>query len=155
MHGNAQTKLQFERTDVRNLLEAQFSAPYCLAVAATSGRATLDQFEPLRTGDAEVRRLMAVTSIRTDRVLGRRDYPSLEVTFKDGRSDYLDIPFAKGAPEAPIPDDELVAKAMSLLGPVLGTGRAERVVDAVWTLEQCTDFAQVTRLLALDAEDVR
>lgn len=152
VHGNAQTKLQFERTDVRNLLEAQFSAPYCLAVAATSGRATLDQFEPLRTQDPDVRRLMAATRIRTDRVLGRRDYPSLEVVFQDGRSESLDIPFAKGAPEAPIPDDELVAKAMSLLGPVLGTARAERVVDAVWDLEHCTDLSQVTRLLALDAE---
>src|SRR5690606_4310791 len=30
VHGNAQTRRQFERTDVRNLLEAQFSMPYCL-----------------------------------------------------------------------------------------------------------------------------
>jgi hypothetical protein len=27
VHGNAQTRLQFERTEVRNMLEAQFSAP--------------------------------------------------------------------------------------------------------------------------------
>jgi 2-methylcitrate dehydratase PrpD len=148
VHGNAQTKLQFERTDVRNLLEAQFSMPYCLAVAAESGRATLEQFVPLRTADPEIQRLMALTEIRTDRVLGATDYPSLEVVFKDGSSQYRDVPFAKGAPEAPVSDAELLDKAMSLLGPALGEATAQRVIDAVWALETCTDFSEVTALLA-------
>ena len=152
VHGDAQTRRQFARSDVRNLLEAQFSAPYCLAVAATSGRATLDQFEPLRTGEEEVRRLMAATRIETGRVLGRTDYPSLEVVFKDGRREHLDIPFAKGAPQAPLPDDELVTKAMSLLAPAIGEGRATRLVDLVWSLERCSDLSQVTNLLAAGEE---
>jgi 2-methylcitrate dehydratase PrpD len=147
VHGNAQTRLQFSRTDVRNLLEAQFSAAYCLAVAASSGRATLDQFVPLRTGDAEVRRLIALTEIRTDRVLDSKDYPSLEVLFADGTRVHKDVPFAKGAPEAPIPDDELVAKAMSLLVPALGAGTASRVVDSVWSVEGCVDLSAITALL--------
>jgi 2-methylcitrate dehydratase PrpD len=151
VHGNAQTRRQFERTDVRNLLEAQFSMPYCLAVAADSGRATLDQFEPLRTADAEIQRLMALTEIRTDRVLGPTDYPSLEVVFKDGRREYRDVPFAKGAPEAPVGDAELIDKAMSLLGPALGTDIAQQVIDAVWSLERCADFSTVTALLARPA----
>ncbi len=155
VHGNAQTRLQFERTDVRNLLEAQFSAPYCLAVSAESGRATLDQFEPLRTADPEIRRLMGVTSIRTDRVLGPTDYPSLEVVFKGGRRELLDVPFAKGAPEAPITDDELEAKAMTLLGPVLGQRVARSVVETVWSLERCSELAAFIRLLAAPGQAVR
>jgi len=125
VHGNAQTRLQFSRTEVRSLLQAQFSMPYCLAVAAESGRATLDQFEPLRTDDAEVRRLMSATEIRADRVLGPKDYPSLEVVYRDGTRRLLDVPLAKGAPEVPIEDNELREKARSLLVPVLG---AERVI---------------------------
>jgi 2-methylcitrate dehydratase PrpD len=148
VHGNAQTRLQFDRTEVRNLLEAQFSAPYCLAVAASSGRATLDQFVPLRNADAEVRRLIAATEVRADRVLGAKDYPSLEVVFSDGRRASKDVPFAKGAPEAPIGDDELVAKAMSLLVPALGEATGSRIVDAVWSIEGCNDLAALTSLLA-------
>jgi 2-methylcitrate dehydratase PrpD len=147
VHGNAQTQLQFERTDVRNLLEAQFSAPYCLAVTAESGRATLDQFEPLRTGDAEIQRLMALTGFRTDRVLGATGYPSLEVLFADGRREYRDVPFAKGAPEAPVSDAELIDKAMTLLGPALGADTAQRIVDSIWSLETCADFSEVTARL--------
>lgn len=147
VHGNAQTKRQFERTDVRNLLEAQFSMPYCLAVAAESGRATLEQFQPLRTQEPEIRRLMELTHIRTDRVLGAKDYPSLEVVFQDGRSEYLDVPFAKGAPEAPLSDHELSDKAATLLGPVLGESVAKELADEIWSLESCEDFgALVTRL---------
>jgi len=148
VHGNAQTQLQFSRTEVRNLLEAQFSMPYCLAVAAQSGRATLDQFEPLRTGDPEIRRLMALTEIRADRVLGPTDYPSLEVVFTDGSRQLLDVPFAKGAPEAPVSDEELHAKALTLLVPVIGDAAARELVAAVGSLEACADFSTVARLLA-------
>jgi len=116
-------------------------------VAAQSGRATLEQFQPLRTADPEIRRLMAATQIRTDRVLGPADYPSLEVVFHDGRSEYRDVPFAKGAPEAPMSDSELNDKAMALLEPVLGGPAARALADAIWSLEDCQDAgAIVTRL---------
>jgi hypothetical protein len=62
------------------------------------------------------------------------------------------VPFATGAPENPISDEDLVAKALSLLVPVLGTARAQQVVDTVWALERCADFAELTRLLAAPAE---
>jgi 2-methylcitrate dehydratase PrpD len=152
MHGNAQTQRQFSRTDIRNLLEAQFSAPYCLAVAAQSGRCTLDQFQPLRTGDAEIRRLMALTEIHADRVLTPADYPSLEIVFADGDRRLLDIPNAKGAPENPLTEREIEQKARLLLEPVLGARRADNFIGAVLDLEQAGDFAAVARLLAPEAE---
>jgi 2-methylcitrate dehydratase PrpD len=152
VHGNAQTRRQFERTDVRNLLEAQFSMPYCLAVTAESGRATLEQFQPLRSAEPEIQRLMLATEIRTDRVLGPADYPSLEVVFSDGRRVHRDVPFAKGAPEAPLSDGELDDKAMTLLGPVLGGTAARALADAVWSLERCEAFGALVSRLATAAE---
>lgn len=153
VHGNAQTRRQFERTDVRNLLEAQFSMPYCLAVAAESGRATLEQFQPLRTQEPEIRRLMELTEIRTDRVLGPKDYPSLEVVFQDGGSEYRDVPFAKGAPESPLSDAELNDKAGTLLEPVLGSSATKALVHAIWNLEDCQDFGALVARLALTTQE--
>jgi 2-methylcitrate dehydratase PrpD len=147
VHGNAQTQRQFSRTDIRNLLEAQFSAPYCLAVAAQSGRCTLDQFQPLRTDDAEIRRLMALTEIRADRVLTPADYPSLEIVFADGSRRLLDIPYAKGAPENPLTEQEIVQKARLLLEPVLGGCQADDFIGAVSNLEHAGNFETVARLL--------
>ena len=151
VHGNAQTRLQFSRTEVRSLLQAQFSMPYCLAVAAESGRATLDQFEPLRTDDAEVRRLMSATEIRADRVLGPKDYPSLEVVYRDGTRRLLDVPLAKGAPEVPIEDNELREKARSLLVPVLGAERAAALVAGIEALDQGVDVATLLSLAVPEA----
>jgi 2-methylcitrate dehydratase PrpD len=152
VHGNAQTQRQFSRTDIRNLLEAQFSAPYCLAVAAQSGRCTLDQFQPFRTGDAEIQRLMALTEIHADRVLTPADYPSLEIVFADGDRRLLDIPHAKGAPANPLTEQEIVHKARLLLEPAIGARNADAFIDAVLALENAADFADVARLLAPAAE---
>ena len=55
VHGNAQFRLQFDRPEPANLLDAQFSMQYALAVRAISGRGTLDQFQPQRTAEPEVR----------------------------------------------------------------------------------------------------
>jgi 2-methylcitrate dehydratase PrpD len=152
VHGNAQTQRQFSRTDIHNLLEAQFSAPYCVAVAAQSGRCTLEQFQPLRTADPEIQRLMALTEIRADRVLTPVDYPSLEIIFADGSCCLLDIPHAKGAPENPLTEPEIVHKAQVLLEPVLGRQQAERFIAAALDLDHAEDFAAVARLLAPQAE---
>ncbi|MGD9942141.1 MAG: MmgE/PrpD family protein [Burkholderiaceae bacterium] len=149
VHGNAQTQRQFSRSgrDIRSLLEAQFSMPYCLAVTVDSGRATLEQFQPLRVDDPEIARLMAVTEIHADRVLGPADYPSLEIVFSDGRRELRDIPFAKGAPEAPVTDAELTDKAGGLLTAGLGERAARRVVELAWKLDELEDFSALVALL--------
>jgi 2-methylcitrate dehydratase PrpD len=152
VHGDEQTVRQFRNTTIGNLLEAQFSAPYCVAVAIESGRATLDQFQPLRTDAAEIRRLMTLTEIRADRVLGPKDYPSLEVVFADGGREIRDVPYAKGAPEAPLTDRELIGKARTLLVPALGDASTEALTGAIWELDRLDDFSIVTRLLRVPGE---
>lgn len=147
VHGNAQTQRQFSRVDIHNLLEAQFSAPYCVAVAAQSGRCTLDQFQPLRTGDPEIQRLMALTEIHADRVLTPADYPSLEIVFADGSQHLLDIPHAKGAPQNPLSEQEIVQKAQVLLEPVVGKSATDRFIALALSLEHADDFAAVARTL--------
>lgn len=151
VHGDAQTVRQFRNTTIGNLLEAQFSAPYCVAVAIDTGRATLDQFQPLRNDDVEIRRLMALTEIRADRILGQADYPSLEVVFADGTRELRDVPYAKGAPEAPLGDREVLDKAAALLAPALGEASAQALIAAVWELERFDDFSNVTQLLRVSS----
>lgn len=147
VHGDEQTVRQFRNATIGNLLEAQFSAPYCVAVAIDSGRATLDQFQPLRAGAPEIQRLMALTEIRADRILGPKDYPSLEVVFADGNREIMDVPCAKGAPEAPLTDRELIDKARALLEPALGEVSTQALISAVWELERFDDFSTVTQWL--------
>jgi 2-methylcitrate dehydratase PrpD len=147
VHGNAQFRLQFNRPEPVNLLDRQFSMQYALAVGAVSGRATLDQFQPERTTEPEIRRLMASTTLLADRTITPGDYPPVEVVFSDGRSIERHVQFAKGAPQNPLSDQELAAKVASLIDPVLGEVRRREITAAVAGLDQLGDVQTLTRLL--------
>jgi 2-methylcitrate dehydratase PrpD len=152
VHGNAQTCRQFDRLAIGNMLDAQFSMQYALAVGALSGRATLDQFSPLRGEEPEVRRLMRLVHVVDDRVLKIGEYPPLELRLTDGRSFLRQIPFAKGAPENPLSDAELERKAMSLITPVLGAARGRQLMGLIARLEELEDLRDLTGLLVPEGE---
>jgi 2-methylcitrate dehydratase PrpD len=150
VHGNAQYKLQFDRMDLMNMLDAQFSIQYGLAVAATSGRGTLDQFLKLRNQDPEVRALMQKVTVKDDRRIVPGEYPPLEVRLKDGRTIERFVKYAKGAPENPLSDAELAEKVESLIAPVLGAQRCREIVAVVGALESLHDLKTLVWLLTPD-----
>lgn len=147
VHGNEQNRVQFDRPEIANLLDAQFSFQYALAVGAVSGRATLDQFSPFRDGEPEVKRLMSVTRVVADRTMKPGEYPPLEIRFTDGRTLERHIPFAKGAPENPLSDEELRRKVVSQIEPVLGSARCEELLACVRSLDTVADCSELTQLL--------
>lgn len=53
----------------------------------------------------------------------------------------------RGTPANPMTPDEVEDKAMGLLSPVLGDAQAQALCDAVWSLDQAPDLAQLGRLL--------
>ena len=154
VHGNAQVVRQFDRLEIGNMLDAQFSMQYALAAGAVAKRATLDRFTPLHLDDPEVKRLMPLIKVVDDRVIPIGTYPPLEVIFKDGRRIERFIPFAKGAPENPLTDQELHEKVSSLLTPALGAARCREIMACIQGLDQLADFRDLIRLL-VPGEPVR
>jgi len=147
VHGNQQTVLQFDRMHVDNLLDAQFSMQYCLAVAAVRGKLDLDQFEPLQTNNPEVLRLMSITRIVPDRALGPTDYAAVELVLKDGRRGERQVRFAKGHAENPLSSEEVEAKARSLVEPILGRLATDEIIDLIGALESLPDIRRLSHLL--------
>jgi 2-methylcitrate dehydratase PrpD len=154
VHGNKQNRLQFDRREIGNMLDAQFSMQYALAVGATSGRGTLEQFATLRTDEPEVRRLMRSIELVADRTLKVGEYPPVELILTDGRRILRHVKFAKGAPENPLSDAELHAKVVSLVEPVLGAARCRDLIECVAELESVKNFREVIRLLVPEARVV-
>ena len=152
VHGDARTCRQFGRQRIDTLLDAQFSLPYVLAVVAESGRATLDQFEPLRHDDPVIHRLMAATDVVADRSLVPGENPELEIRLRDGRRLSHQTPVGRGGARRPLSDADVVAKARSLIGPVLGDARAGAIVDRVLTLEAVDDVRSLTAMLVRPSE---
>ena len=137
------------------MLFRSFSIQYALAVGATSGRGTLEQFSPLRSGEPEVQRLMRATEVLADRPIKPGEYPPLELVLTDGRRFERHIKFAKGAPERPLSDEELKVKVDSLLEPALGSARCRELAECVAGLESLKDFRDLIRLLVPEARAAR
>ena len=145
VHGNEQNKVQFDRPEIGTLLDAQFSFQYVLAVGLDSGRATLEQFVPPRTGDAQVRKLMRTVEIAADREQPPGTYPPLEVRLKDGRTVERHVKYGKGAPENPLSDDELRAKVVSQVEPVLGAAQCRALIECVASFDDVRDARELLR----------
>ena len=122
VHGAERTVRQFAKRDVCTLLDAQFSMPYALAVAAVTGRAGLDEFLPPRTDDARTRALMDRVQVVADRALGPYDEPELEVRTRDGHVRLRHVPVPRGAPQRPLEAVQLVRKDEALAVPLSGNG---------------------------------
>lgn len=132
---------------IEGVLDAQMSLPYALAVAACGGRADLAQFDPVRTHEPEIRRLMAATRLEIDRPADDVQGLVLDIVLHDGRTLQGQVAFAKGHPKNPLTDDEVHAKARSLIVPVLGASRFEQIAHAIRHLETLPDARELTALL--------
>jgi 2-methylcitrate dehydratase PrpD len=147
VHGAERTVRQFAKRDICTLLDAQFSMPYALAVAALTGRAGLDEFLPPRTDDARTRALMDRVEVVADRALGPYDEPELEVRTRDGQVWFRHVPVPSGAPQRPLEPRQLVLKDAALAVPIIGQRQFDALKHAIGTLETLADFRQVAALL--------
>jgi 2-methylcitrate dehydratase PrpD len=147
MHATPQHVRQFNRPSPAKRLDAQFSAQYCLAVLARYGRASLAEFEPLHTEDPDVSRLMSATRVVVDSSLASTDFPWIAVDLADGRTLSRAVAFARGAPENPVADRDVKAKALQLLTPVLGEGQAQELMAGVDRLDELSSLDRLFSLL--------
>ncbi len=123
-----------QKLDPRNAVDAQFSLPYCVAVALARGGAFIDEFSPGAITDPVVRRLMPLISAHTEDSLDAR-YPQVwpaRVTVKltDGRVLDLALDDCRGDPSRPLSWAELAAKFTALVEPKLSAAGAQELVDA-------------------------
>jgi 2-methylcitrate dehydratase PrpD len=140
-----------DNKEVKNLLDAQMSMPYSGAVAFVVGDAKLSEFEPPRTDDPEVARLMdATTVVQTDEM--EAIYPETRpvrvvVETTDGEEYVEQVEYPTGCAENPMSETELREKFADLSATALSTEARERILEASFGLESVDDVAEFTALL--------
>jgi 2-methylcitrate dehydratase PrpD len=133
-----------------NVVDAQFSLPFGVAVALLRRRAGLEEFTLSMLHDPLIQELMSKVGYARDPQL-EKNYPKewpawARVLLKDGREVSAQVRFPKGDPENPLSWDELSEKYRSLAGAVWVRERVERVQGAVQRLEDkqsVRDFASI------------
>ena len=134
-----------------NVVEAQFSLPFGVAVALLKRRAGLDEFSEAMLEDAAVGALMSKVGYEPDPQL-EKNYPKewpawARVSLNTGREISAQVRFPKGDPENPLSWGELTAKYAGLVSAVWTDARAGRVCEAVRGLEDASDLRSVTQEL--------
>ena len=127
----------------RTAAEARFSIAYVVANALLYGSVRLAAFSPERLADPAVRALMAKIELSVDADIDRA-FPGqraarVTIQTRDGQVAEHFQPTRKGDPDAPLSDQDLSEKFIELTQPVLGEAASQKLLAALWRLEQCAD----------------
>ncbi|WP_028794413.1 MmgE/PrpD family protein [Thalassobaculum salexigens] len=144
--GHPLLRQRTDRPDIATGREAQVSAQHAIAIVLARGRAGLAEFT-----DAAVAETAASgrPQVRFHDEAGR-DVASAVVTLrlKDGRILTREIHAARGSRTNPLSDSELEAKLTTLAEGVGFAGEVDRLLEALWTLDDLADAGDVVRLAA-------
>ncbi|HEY9572760.1 MAG TPA: MmgE/PrpD family protein, partial [Pusillimonas sp.] len=119
--------------------ECKFSLPYVVSHALHHGSVRLNAFDAASMNNASVRQLMTKLILSADAGLTesfpRQRAARLSLLLNDGTLVEHFSPHRKGDPEAPLSDAELIDKFNELTVPVIGSERARRLQEQVWSLD--------------------
>ncbi len=124
--GNKQCGMSEGSRKPKNPVDAKFSTPFTVACALLYGQVTLKEFLPENIGNEEVQDLLSRVSVRTDEHL-TEEYPAhwgcrLTATLRDGRQENCFVRDASGSVSNPLSEEQLCAKATTLLVEAYGDG---------------------------------
>ncbi|MGB6105309.1 MAG: MmgE/PrpD family protein [Pusillimonas sp.] len=122
-----------------SVVDAQFSAPYAVAVALVKRRAFLDEYSESAIRDPALLDVAARVTWEVDPQAEKvwpHHYPcEVVITRKGGSSLVSRIEWPKGDPENPLTQKELNAKFYLLASPVLGHQKTEQVLTVLDDLD--------------------
>ncbi len=136
----------------RDIMDAQYSLVYGLAVRLFRGGNKFRDYREEDLTDPRFAELSRKVTIHVDPVceeerlrLNNRAAIVTVVT-TDGRRLEKRVQYSKGHPKNPFSNDELNAKFMDAVVPLLGQSRADQIAERVWYIEGMNDAAELVRL---------
>ncbi|EHY58274.1 hypothetical protein HRR83_004867 [Exophiala dermatitidis] len=128
-----------------NMVDAQFSAYFTTANSFLYGSDNVVKcYEKERLHDPEVRALADKIVCVADTEI-KQFGSKIKVEYKDGKVEEVNIPFPLGEAQHPFTRDQVEKKFYSLVDPVLGRQRGDKIRETVENIEK----ASVTELLGL------
>jgi 2-methylcitrate dehydratase len=130
---------------------ADHSLPYCIAVAAAKGNVLPSDFEEEALFDPAVRsflgKIKVVADPEIDALFPKVKRAVVTVTTLDGTSYTRQEDFAKGSPERPLSDDDVVDKFRANASHAMSAKALDRIVDATLHLEGFKTTGEYARCL--------
>jgi len=130
---------------------ADHSLPYCIAVAVAKGNVLPSDFEEKTLQDETVLelipRIKVIANPEIDSIFPNVKRAIVTITTKDGRTFKKQEDFAKGQPERPLSQQELLAKFHANAQAAMGKRQREKLIQATLTIEQYNNVRKYLPLL--------
>ena len=136
----------------RDILEAQYSLAYGIAVRIIRGGNGLKDYHLQDLKDQQFAELAAKVSFKVDpvceseRIRLKNRSAVVTLTLNDGRVLEKRVQFSKGHPMNPMTNEDLSTKFHDSVDPIIGKSRADQIRDLVWTIERLEDVGALIRL---------
>ncbi len=138
----------------RTALEGKFSMPFTVAAALTDRKFGLAQVTNEKVNEPAVRDLMkrVTFSVHPDWVIGkdtRSTRPDVvKVKLKNGKEYSHEVLTAKGMPQNPLSEVEILGKYRECASLALRDEAVEKCVELVWQLERLENLKELMRTLS-------
>ena len=133
---------------------ADHSLPYCLAAAAADGGVYPSSFDEDKLFDPRIRmllpRIKVVANAEIDALFPGVKRAIATLTTNDGRRFSETVDHAKGSPQNPLSDAELIAKFRANSQGVVSAARQDEIIAATWDFDKFTDVGDYMKLLVTD-----
>lgn len=141
--GHPLLRQRADRPDVMTGRESQVSAQHAVAACLILGAAGLDQFTDEAVRDPRLlafRQKVRLESVDDTPVPNVR----IEVAYTDGSAEVIDVKDARGTDGRPLTDREIEDKFRMLASTrAPDCGQAEKLIDAIWTIDSCDDVSEL------------
>jgi 2-methylcitrate dehydratase PrpD len=126
-------------------LQSKFSTVHSAAVALIDGAAGIAQYADARAADPVVAALRRKVKATADATLASDE--AFASVIAGGRRHEVHVAHASGTAANPMSDAAIETKFLANATPVIGTERAKRVCDTVWSLERQADVRELIALV--------
>jgi 2-methylcitrate dehydratase len=129
---------------------ADHSMPYAVAIALIHGEVEEKHFGEVYLKDPRIleltRRVSAKATEEADRRMPKAMFCKLELVTTSGATHTAVVEYHRGHWKNPMSNSEVEGKFRRLAGEVLNEGQTDRLLDALWRLEELNDAGDVVRL---------
>jgi 2-methylcitrate dehydratase len=130
---------------------ADHSLPYVIAAAVADGNVLPDSFSDEKLKDPRIWDLLGKIKVVSDPEIDAM-FPGVKrarvsITTNAGETHTAQVDHAKGSPNNPMSDEEIVSKFRANAEGVLDKARQDEVIDATWRFDELEDIEEYMRLL--------
>jgi 2-methylcitrate dehydratase len=133
---------------------ADHSLPYVIAAAVADGNVLPDSFSDEKLVDPRIWELLGKIKVIADPEIDAL-FPGVKrarvtITTLEGNSHTAQVDYAKGSPQNPMSDQEIVAKFRANAEGVVSKKRQDEIIAATWAFDEIDDLGEYMRTLVCE-----